>query len=239
VRRGASAIYLAPARVTDTEIEADLGELGRVDLRFEPTGRTQRAAPVCEPDSKQRIEEGSYVGEFEFHGEEGFSELSATSLRFDPHPFIDILCTSPGTGEAQGPGLPGARLLAKAAPGGAKVLLRAIQNRPGAPVGIEASLKEQRGNIRIWRSIEETHPGSAFRFHPRLRSATLHPNPPFSGSAVFRRGAASGNRWTGNLTVDFPGSADFPLAGRGFSVSLVHAQTSHEGRFVSEADTRP
>ena len=239
VRRGASVIYVAPARVTDTEIEADLGELGRIDLRFEPTGRMMRAAPVCEPDSKQRIEEGSYVGEFEFHGEEGFSELRATSLRFDLHPFIDFVCGGAGTGETRGPGLPGARLLAKAARDGAKVLLRVIQNRPGAPVEVEASLKEKRGRIRIWRSVGGTYSGAAFHFHPRLRSAVLSPPAPFSGFAVFRRGAAPAMRWTGNLAADFPGNSDFPLAGPGFSIGLVHAQIYHEGRFHPEPDARP
>jgi hypothetical protein len=69
---------------------------------------------------------------------------------------------------------------------------------------------------------------SAFDFASPLRTATLAPPVPFTGQATFRRNANPANRWTGNLSVDFPGRADVPLAGGRFKAALVHAKRTEE-----------
>ena len=74
--------------------------------------------------------------------------------------------------------------------------------------------------IRVWRIFHAT----VFDFDPELRSAVLSPPAPFSGSALFRRGAEPANRWTGSLAVDFPGNSDVSLVGARFDVHLRHAR---------------
>jgi hypothetical protein len=222
--------YLAPATVTDTKIEADLGPLASIDLEFQPSGETGYAAPICELDDKAPYEKGTYVGTFEFHGEEGYAEASATSLPLSLHPFIDFVCGGAGFGETFGDRNPGARLTAAARKLEARVSLQVNQNRRGARVKVGASIDEMRGKIRIGREITKTFPAATFHFDPALRTASLAPPVPFSGSAVFRRNAEEDNRWTGSLAVDFPGHSDVPLTGALFAAHLRHARLT-ESRF--------
>lgn len=238
-RRGRFVAYLAPALVTDTRIDADLGRLGRIALHFEPSGKQERTAPACQPNSKQAYEAGDYVGEFAFRGEEGFTRVVANRFHFSLHPLLDLICGGPGTSETFGPGLPGARLTARGQVGKAKVDLRVIENRPGALVNVEASLWERSGRVRIQRVLEGSFAARAFSFDADLRTAVLHPPAPFAGAAVFRRTAAKPNRWRGSLTVDFPGRSNVNLTGRNFNAHLVHARLTREGTFYPERPARP
>lgn len=88
----------------------------------------------------------------------------------------------------------------------------------------EATLKEAWDGIRIERTVSGRQPAAAFDYDPLLRTATVQPSAPFSGVASFHRGAAPTNRWTGTLSVDFPGKANVPLTGGAFSVHAVHAR---------------
>lgn len=219
-RKGRSASYYAPAAVTDTRVHAELGALGRIDVEFEPSGSKRTERSQCDPDTKLTYEEGSYVGSVEFHGEEGYTEVTATRAPLRLGFFLDFGCSAVGSGELLGPGLPGARLRARK--GG--LVLQANQNRPGARVRLTASIFERHGSIRIGRQIETIDPSASFAIDPQLRSAVLRPQAPFSGTAVFRRDAPRGDRWTGNLEIDFPGRSDVALAGSHFRASLRHAR---------------
>lgn len=55
-------------------IEASLGKLGRIEMRFVPESSYEEEPlfPICQGE-KEAIEEGQYVGLFEFHGEHGFT----------------------------------------------------------------------------------------------------------------------------------------------------------------------
>ncbi len=222
--RDSFVAYLAPAKVTDTTIDADLGELGRVALEFEPTGERGRAAPRCEPDQWIAYDKGSYVGEFEFLGEEGYTEATVTSVPLELHPYLDLICGGYNVSELFGNRAPGAQLTATVRKGEERVSLEVNQNRPGARVKAQASINEKHRRIRIHRAIGGTYPATAFDFDPKLRSATLTPSAPFSGSAVFRRHAKPANRWTGSLSVDFPGNSNVPLTGARFDAHLRHAR---------------
>jgi hypothetical protein len=66
-------------------------------------------------------------------------------------------------------------------------------------------------------------PASAFRYDPDLRTATLSPPAPFSGSATLARSRNSvPPTWTGHLAIEFPGR-EVALAGPGMNVHLEHA----------------
>lgn len=227
-RRNASVSYLAPARVTDTAIEAELGQVGRIDVEFEPAGEEGRAAPVCEPQQRVSYEKGSYVGEIELHGEEGYTDVSATRASFTLHPFIDLICGGLSIGEAFGHGIPGARLTAHARLGGRRVSLQVNQNRPDAPVKVQASIVERRQDVIVTREVRGTDPGRAFEFASDLRFAAARPDAPFSGTGTFRRGARRANRWTGSLAVDFPGNSNVSLTGARFRTKLLHAHLTEE-----------
>jgi hypothetical protein len=217
------AIYRTSATVTDSTVEADLGKLGQISVKVKRTGRKRAVPDSCDGRKKRRIATTRYEGKIEFHGEEGFTKVSASAAPFDYRIYRAFACAPEG-GRPAGKALPGARLAVHRLPEENELMLDAVQERPGAAITVSVQIDETRGAFEITRATgARTRAGSgAFRFDSQLRHATLSPPAPFAGHAAFLRGASSGNRWTGNLTVDLPGDADYPLTGPGLQVSLVH-----------------
>ncbi len=69
--------YRAPASVTETSIQADLGALGEVSVTFQRSGMPATAR--CR-GQQVSFDSGRYEGKIEFHGEEGYTEVVATSV---------------------------------------------------------------------------------------------------------------------------------------------------------------
>jgi hypothetical protein len=222
-RRGAGVVYSVPATLTPTKFEAELGALGRISLDIVPSGAEKTLRPKCggEPVT---FEPDVYQGTFEFRGEQGYTEVVATRIPEFSRFFVDFGCSVSSRGETSGHGLPGARLRALAGRGRHRTSLQVNANRPGARVFYEAEVTEKRGRIAIQRSVTGRAPASAFEWDPFLRAATVEPPAPFSGHATFRRDASAANRWSGDLSVDFPGRSAVPLADSRSRISLVHAR---------------
>lgn len=228
-RRRQGVVYLAPAKVTDTTVEADLGSLGEIDVAFQPGGEQGVAHPTCDRSQEVRYEKGSYVGTIDFRGEEGYTRARATAAPYTLHPYIDFICGGYTRAEEVGHGLPGARLRARVKfAEGEMIDLQANQNRPGGRVRVAARTNEKRGRIRISREVSFTFPATSFDFAPNLSAASFSPPSPFSGSALYRRDAEPANRWTGSLALDFPGRSGVSLTGARFDVNLVHARLIEE-----------
>jgi hypothetical protein len=225
--KGSAVGYSAPANVTDTVIDADLGALGRIALEFQPNGRQKRVRG-CGPGEGATFAEGSYVGTIDFRGEEGYVAVDADEAPFSPALLVRLVCSGAPRVELVTGRLPGARLRATVSQRNANVSLQVNQNRPGARVWAEATIEERRGRIRIAREVEKTYPASSFDFDPKLRFATFRPPSPFAGAALFRRDSKPANRWRGNLAVDFPGNSNVSLAGGRFRASLVPALLDKE-----------
>lgn len=226
--RRQGATYLAPAKVTDTSVEADLGALGEIDVTFQPSGEKGRAHPVCDPSQKVSYDKGFYVGRIEFHGEEGYTDVSTARAAYSLHPFADLICPGSSSGEYVGRFEPGARLRVRSRHGDERISMQVNQNRPGARVRIRASLDERRGRIRISRELNLTQPASSFDFAPDMSVAALTPPAPFSGRGLYLRDAKPSNRWTGHLSLDFPGRSNVPLTGGRFDANLVRARLVEE-----------
>lgn len=221
--RSGSAIYLAPAKVEPTAIKADLGAVGRVDVHFEPSGPPERVYARCEENGSALFEPGFWVGTIEFEGEEGFTRVEVARTRATLDPFFDLAgCETVLIGESNGRDVEGARLIARFASAHESRFLQANKNHDGARVFLEADVEERHDGLIVDRQAGGYFPSAAFGFGPSLRTATLAPPGLFAGHATFHRDAKPANRWTGNLTVDFPGRADVPLAGRGFKAALGH-----------------
>jgi hypothetical protein len=70
------ATYLAHGKVTSTSIAASFGDRGRIDVRFQPSGRKLRAthrAGCKRPDGGVLARFGTFAGELRFQGESGFT----------------------------------------------------------------------------------------------------------------------------------------------------------------------
>jgi hypothetical protein len=228
-KRNEAVIYLAPARVTATTIDGNLGAVGRISVAFEANGASEQVGTSCDLGSKVSFQPGSWDGTIALAGEEGFTRVGETRAKAIVNPFIDIVCgDSIGISEGSGPGVRGARLVARSANSRRALFLQVNKNHRGAPVRVESSLEERRGRLLVNREVVHRYPTRSFSFDPLLRTATFDPPAPFSGAATFHRNANPANRWTGNLSVDFPGHADVPLVGRRFRAALVHATRSEE-----------
>lgn len=190
------------------------------------SGREKTAHPKC-LGGAQTYEPGTYEGLIEFNGEGGYTRARDNRVAQLPAWLVFSnrgLCGS-GYGEISGPGEPGARLRGVSFADGRNLSFQVNKNRPGAQTIFTASLKERLDGIRIDRTLSGEAPPSAFCFDHALRTATLSPPPPFSGSASLGRDRNSFSPiWTGDLALDFPGSPDVSLAGSDVHVSLVHAR---------------
>lgn len=223
-RKGATVSYAAPATVTPTHLEADLGALGSISAEIVPSGRKKSLRSRCGDGGVRTFEPNLYRGTFEFHGEEGYADAVATEVPEFSRFLLDLGCLGSTGGEGSGAGLPGARLRALFRHHGRRLSLQLNKNRPGKATVFSATLAERRNGIRIERTISGRQPARAFDYDPSLRTATVALSTPFSGSASFDRDAGRAGRWTGDLSVDFPGASDVPRAGAGFSAHLVHAR---------------
>ena len=234
-RRGASAFYRAPASVTADSIRADLGPLGKVDVLRHPSGREKTVHLKC-PRDAWTYEPATYEGLVEFNGEESYTRAKASRVAEWPDPLV-FLGNAPcggGYGEAIGPGEPGARLRGVSFAHGRSLSFQVNKNSPKARMVFTATLRERRGGILIGRELTGVENPSAFRFDSHLRTATLSPGAPFSGSASLSRSENSFSPiWTGGLKLAFPGHSGISLAGPGVHVSLVHARfTRSNGSYI-------
>lgn len=212
--------YSTPATVSTTTIDVDLGKLGRISVSRVATGRTKRVRRGCEPGRTKRVKAERYEGTIEFHGEEGFTDVSATSAPLE----YTIFCGSPeGSGPPREKILPGARLdVEKRRPEKYRLEFDATQRRPGARTLVSVEVAEQRGEMNIYRATSTWASADALRYDQLLHGATVRPPAPFDGYGSFDAGAFGAKRWTGNLTVDLPGHSNVPITGPGFSASLDH-----------------
>lgn len=225
-RKDESAFYEAPAKVTIDSIQADLGKLGRIDVVRRPLGGEKTVHPKCFGGA-QTYEPATLEGLIEFNGEEGYTRARESRVAQLPAWLMFVSHGPCGSGyaEATGPGEPGARLRGVSFAHSRSLSFQVNKNSPRAPMVFTAWLKERRDGIRISRELAGTEPSSAFHFNPSLRTASLSPGVPFSGSASLTRSRNSFSPiWTGDLSLDFPGNAGVPLAGPGVHVSLVHAR---------------
>jgi hypothetical protein len=224
------ASYQAPAQVTADSIHADLGGLGRVDLVLRRSGREKTLNVACFHD-RETFEPGTWEGVIEFNGELGYTHARATQAAALPYLALlgqGRLCRQQSSGESRSPRLPGARLAGISYANGRTLKFRFNKNRPGGKTLFSASLSERRDGIRIYRELSGVAAAGAFRYDPLLRTATLSPPAPFSGSARLTRERNSVSPlFAGNLTLAFPGHS-VGLGGREVHVSLVHARL-HKG----------
>jgi hypothetical protein len=222
LRRGRTAFvsYTAPATLSPTTIDADLGKLGRISVTRVPTGRTKTVRQGCEQKKTKRVAAERYEGIIEFHGEEGFTDVSATSA---PVEHATVCVSGEEGGRPPGKRLPGARLdVERRNDARPRLEFDAVQRRPGAKTLLSIEVEEERGEIDIYRATASWASPDALRFDPQLRTATLRPPAPYAGFGRFRGDAPRAKQWTGNLTVDLPGRANVPLAGPGLWATLDH-----------------
>jgi hypothetical protein len=229
--RSGGAIYSAPATVTENSIQADLGALGEIAVTFQPSGQTRTVRSKCGGKSVS-FDSGYYEGKIDFHGEEGYAAVEATRAAGGLGLLLNILCPGSSGTVVRGPEAPflaGAELdiFADGSRNGPHV--KVVKNGPRARAHFEAGISETVNGVAITRVTGAVAEAGTFEYDSKVKTATVHPPSPFSGTGKFRREAKPSAQWTGDLTVDFPGKAGVKLTGGKARVELGHAHWDWHG----------
>ncbi|HEX3362792.1 MAG TPA: hypothetical protein VHS74_17495 [Solirubrobacterales bacterium] len=219
------AIYTVPAHVTETTIEASIGNLGEIDVHAVPAGHPIMESSKCSGGGKRfSVEVGYWEGTIRFRGEDGFTSFDATRATSTTQPFTRLVCGTPAIrSEGIGGHSPGALLTVKRRSGEERLELMVRKNKLAGPTRLQAQLSERRAGVLIDRSVNVVVSSKAFDFEIPPGLATVEPAAPFSGSLDFTRHGRSPSL-KGDLTVDFPGRASVPVRGPGkVSAGLIRA----------------
>lgn len=216
----AGVLYSAPASVSSTSIDADLGALGRIDVDFVSSGQSRVERPAC--GDPVRVDSGRYEGNIAFEGEEGYSQVQARSARGEAKMALSVICAGGPDSEGSGGHSPGARLAVRHR-GARRFEFTAMKNSPTRPARFAASISESRRSLQISRSVEVEAAPSSFDFDIPSGAAHVSPPGPFAGEAHYVRLPSKSASWRGDLSVDFPGRANVQLTGPGTRASLSRA----------------
>lgn len=219
-------VYSFHGRVSASGIEARIADLGTIDLRFVPAGKTKRVAPPKHCTGPEAtLTEGHFLGAFHFRAEGGVAKIDLAHARG--------AITTPGWHcksvipknifESAPSDLSYTFLQAseKARQVGFDAITTTDPHHPGVSgTEFSASMLTRRGPVKVVH-VAVTLAENAFTSDSALSTATATPPEPFSGSATFCRACAAGSQWTGDLSVSLPGiTAPVKLAGPGYDVSL-------------------
>lgn len=248
LRKGNTAVEArASGRVTRHGIEADLGELGEISVRFEGrpfrSGFRNRGERRCH-GRKSAIEEGRFSGTISFRGDNGFTQLDSRQATGFVEQHYRRVCrrSASDSFDAIFEDLFGAirltSLQSRARVDGANVFFdaSAIDLSPllGPGFGLEylisAGSVEHREGVRLRRSIYTEGGDGVFLFdHEKgapLRAATVAPAKPFTGTAEYTKEPGLPASFVGPLAARLPGAGLVALTGPGFRAGLCRLRFS-------------
>ncbi len=232
------AMYSARGKARDGVLRAGFGDLGRIMVRFEPSGKVTRRNPPKECDGKPVVaRRGVFLGTIRFRGEGGYARVATKRAR-------GSTTTSPRWRCKEGKGKPGddpeavfdevlnGPVLATFTPGSQVVFAALAEDGPKAlgSVLFLVGAREKLGQVQVERftfAFGEKKE-KAFEFDPGLTAATISPPKPFSGSASFQRNPDGTTTWSGSLAVSLPGAPNLALTGPAFTTDLAKPETAGE-----------
>jgi hypothetical protein len=224
-RDGGFVVYLVPARITANRLEARIGNLGEISMRFHPSAPAEKTSEP-QGDCKGRkalIQPGVFVGSFALHGEHGYTTAGTTRvLGLAVHSFREVC-----KGEDAGPNNTQSSettLRARSRAGKRRTVEFRASSRTSPHeeiVEFEARTLESRPNMTIERLAYTSGETSDFAFDVTTGTvAVAPPRLPFTGTATFQPNDAPPLKWSGSLAAWFPGLGEIALAGRRFSARI-------------------
>jgi hypothetical protein len=126
------------------------------------------------------FEGGYYEGTIEFHGEMGFTDVSANWATGRAPSF-----PCGWTSETVGGHLPGARLSVSNFGPDQQMFFTVYKNGPHQRADFRANLLEASGDVAIIRSVQVRGPADGFRYGSTSARAIVDPPAPFSGVCDF------------------------------------------------------
>lgn len=246
-RRTVTASYLVRReRGSADGIKATFPGLGRVSMRFRPSGRLQRGPAFCE-GRRPITQHGEFSGVIRFRGERDFTRVSLQNARGFVYRSFKETCKGGGgrsgdfsfyalaeSGRSQG------RTTSFTA-------LKLIDNSEILGSALySASQLERRHGMTSLRFAAVSAGWNTFAIGPTLGpqvAATVAPPPPFSGTASFQASPGERASWEGTLAVDLPGVETVDLTGPQFRPVLCRNRRClgrpHGGENPSVVVTQP
>lgn len=243
-----AAEYSARGHVSSKRIEADLGDLGRVaiDVRLRPhESEPEPSQRNCKGPSSIYVP-GTFHGTIRFSGEADIPPFSAKRGYIGFVRRFKRVCKQrqrgPGRNQKKGkdekpkPKLEFGLLDTSGKGDGRTVNFEVLSigpaRNPAKSFGIyKAAAHERRQGVRIVRSTLGFLGPKEFRMSKRGKqplTLRVKPPEPFSGKAFYRRGPGEKATWTGNLSVELPGSDAIPLTGEGYDAVFCRSVDSGE-----------
>lgn len=225
--------YLTHGKVTPTSIKASFGQLGKVSLQFRPSGKVRQIrvgqkCPAFRP-SVVKAQLGTFAGTARFSGESDYTEVAPGRVGGDPGARLSrkLKLECRAFSEASKPDYSDNLIAAASTPKGFLEFTAstspplAAPISPGDPYSFLAFMSEKTEGMSIFRTVTVSGPASAFDFDSTLKSATVTPPLPFTGSASYERNANGSGTWLGTLAVPISGLGVVPLAGPTFKSQLA------------------
>ncbi len=221
--------YAARGTVTRRRIAASFGKLGRIDVRFHPTGKAV-ALPLqhrCRGGDHFTRQLGVFAGAIRFDGEQRYVAVHAHRAPGRVRSPLSLHCLPDRSrSSASRP-----RLVGQPSDGGFRGSLGAFSRHAVESTELYAFVNHDR---TLTVAVVEESLGRIAEFHlglsvsrsrvltadDALTQATLAPPPPFHGTGTYRAAPDGTKSWTGPLSVSFPGAPRWPLTGEQFRVAL-------------------
>lgn len=210
--------YIAPARIHADRMQATIGSLGTLSMRFLPVGKARRST---EPQGDCRgrralVQKGVFVGHFVLAGENGFTSASVGRIRgLHVRSFREV-CKGADAGDR--PKFPREDSIEAVADKGSQSvdILVSKPARRDEPVTFVADVHEATQKLWIVRSVFGSAERNVLSQEPD-GSFVFGPPAPLSGAAEFRPvGSGRSGEWIGSLSAQFPGLGPVSLAGADF-----------------------
>ena len=230
LKRGrALTAYVAHGTVTPGRIEATFGGLGKVAVRFRPSGRVARPSPRhCNGAGRFTRRFGVFAGTVRFTGEGRYVAVRAHrakgSIRRPTHLDCATRSFDRGIGRFGRP--------VRHPPEFTPTILMASWRRVVSSTDFFAMQirkktlylavsEESRGSVAEVRYALALAPSETFVSDDALTSATLRPPAPFHGKGSYSAAPDGAKSWAGSLSVSLPGAPRFPLTGSQFGSMLA------------------
>jgi hypothetical protein len=221
--------YVARGTVSSSRISASFGSLGKVDVRFKPSGKVEKSKPRrhCRGPNHFTSRLGVFVGKIDFPGENGYLSAKAHRAKGKVRFPLNLDCRSaflpfrPGRAKRPTHRVKPALFEATWRHAVDSTLFIAARGLLLRDKAIYLALSEHSaGRVAVLHAAESIGSPKAFTVSNALTRASLSPPAPFDGKGLYSAAPDGSRTWGGPLTASFPGAPRFPLAGPEFETEL-------------------
>jgi hypothetical protein len=238
-RKGRLVTYKAPGEVAETGLMAKFGDLGLIDVTFEPTRtRTDEPPKGCK-GRPSALSEGLFVGTIEFTGEREYVRIDATQAKGELNVWRESEWRCPSHKRPRrthsAPRLPTLRSRQQSETEKGPATLAVASRRcncffaafakrdrrgRGPSIFVGAQFEEREG-MEISRVTSAEAGASAFIFDHAAGTAKVHPPQPFTGNGTFKRRRHGRDLWRSTIQIPLLGADPLRVGDPGFRASLV------------------